>query len=220
MKKTILTTLITGALAASVFAQGDVSFKGGTAIAFKFSTDGITALTPTKDTASPVDAVAGSFGVITVDVFAAAPGTSLAGDTTASSLVAALTGAGTPWALASGTPSAAGYLGSGVYNTATVTLNNITPGNNAELEVIAFTGTLANPTLFGFSGETFNSAQEGALGFVNSTGGVGTPPSLAAALVTGSGGFDGITLETVPEPTTMALGGLGAAALLLFRRRK
>jgi hypothetical protein len=101
-----------------------------------------------------------------------------------------------------------------------VTLNNIAPGNNAELEVVAFTGSLTDPGLIGFSGEMFNGSQEGALGFVQGTGGVGTPPSLATGLVTGANGFDGITLQSVPEPTTMALGGLGAAALLMFRRRK
>lgn len=33
-------------------------------------------------------------------------------------------------------------------------------------------------------------------------------------------GLAGFNLVPVPEPTTLALGGLGAAALLLFRRRK
>jgi hypothetical protein len=37
--------------------------------------------------------------------------------------------------------------------------------------------------------------------------------------VTGGGPGD-LLLTPVPEPTTIALGGLGAAALLLFRRRK
>ena len=43
-----------------------------------------------------------------------------------------------------------------------------------------------------------------------------TPVDIAAP-----GGWSGSLLLTpVPEPTTIALGGLGAAALLLFRRRK
>jgi hypothetical protein len=33
-------------------------------------------------------------------------------------------------------------------------------------------------------------------------------------------GLTGFALQPVPEPTTLALGGLGAAALLMFRRRK
>jgi len=36
----------------------------------------------------------------------------------------------------------------------------------------------------------------------------------------GGGGIASMVLTPVPEPTTIALGGLGAAALLFFRRRK
>jgi len=36
----------------------------------------------------------------------------------------------------------------------------------------------------------------------------------------GAGQITGITLTSAPEPATIALGGLGAAALLLFRRKK
>ena len=32
--------------------------------------------------------------------------------------------------------------------------------------------------------------------------------------------MNGVTLIGVPEPTTMALGGLGLAALMLFRRKQ
>jgi hypothetical protein len=35
-----------------------------------------------------------------------------------------------------------------------------------------------------------------------------------------AGQITGLTLTSAPEPTTIALGGLGAAALLLFRRKK
>jgi hypothetical protein len=41
-------------------------------------------------------------------------------------------------------------------------------------------------------------------------------PSPASALV----GLTAFQLQTTPEPATFAIGGLGAAALLLFRRRK
>jgi hypothetical protein len=49
--------------------------------------------------------------------------------------------------------------------------------------------------------------------FLNPTGGGGSPPSLPATLT----GMPSMIL--VPEPSTLALAGLGAA-LLLFRRRK
>ncbi len=45
----------------------------------------------------------------------------------------------------------------------------------------------------------------------------GSPPTLPTALSTVAG-FTGLML-VVPEPTTFALAGLGAAALLIFRRR-
>jgi len=48
--------------------------------------------------------------------------------------------------------------------------------------------------------------------FTNPTGGTGTPPGPGAFLVNPA-----ITL--VPEPTSFALAGLGAAAMLIFRRR-
>jgi len=49
--------------------------------------------------------------------------------------------------------------------------------------------------------------------FQNGTGGGNVlPPDLT--------GMPSFTLGTVPEPTTLALAGLGAASLLLFRRKK
>jgi hypothetical protein len=46
-----------------------------------------------------------------------------------------------------------------------------------------------------------------------------TAPSPSATLI-GLNAFQLSPVVPVPEPTTLALGGLGAAALLLFRRRK
>jgi len=53
--------------------------------------------------------------------------------------------------------------------------------------------------------------------FQMDTGGAGSPPKPAVAL-SGVSGFTGLVIG-MPEPTTFALAGLGAAALLLFRRR-
>jgi hypothetical protein len=56
------------------------------------------------------------------------------------------------------------------------------------------------------------------LGSVTAESGQNTPPQLFG---TGAGQLGGFEMVGVtPEPTTLALGGLGAAALLMFRRRK
>jgi len=56
------------------------------------------------------------------------------------------------------------------------------------------------------------------------SGGVGTPASPATSIFGGTGLPGGITMyavgPTIPEPGTFALAGLGAAAVLIFRRRK
>ena len=52
------------------------------------------------------------------------------------------------------------------------------------------------------------------------TGNVGTAfPTHTGDLET-DGGFQVLNVVGVPEPTTMALGGLGLAALLVARRKK
>jgi len=58
------------------------------------------------------------------------------------------------------------------------------------------------------------------------TGGSGSPPATAVSILvapTAGNAFAGVTLAPItgtPEPTTLALGGLGAAALLFLRRKK
>jgi hypothetical protein len=54
--------------------------------------------------------------------------------------------------------------------------------------------------------------------FSLATGGGGSPPGPATSL-TAPGGFTGLAVAPVPEPSTIALGVLGVAALLLRRRK-
>jgi len=54
--------------------------------------------------------------------------------------------------------------------------------------------------------------------FTNPTGAPNAVPPTPAALLTGW--TTPIQVQPVPEPSTIALAGLGAASLLLFRRRK
>jgi len=88
------------------------------------------------------------------------------------------------------------------------------PGANATFEVKAWDG----PTT---SYEAAVAAGTGGVGtsglFQNPTGGGGSPPGLPAEI---NGWTGNIIITPIPEPATIALCGLGAASLLLFRRRK
>lgn len=96
------------------------------------------------------------------------------------------------------TGSAAGYFSGGTANIASVA-----PGATASIQVRAWKG-----------GATFETATAtGISEAINVTlGGAGSPPSLPANLV----GLKSFSL--VPEPSTIALGLIGAAALMLRRR--
>ena len=92
-------------------------------------------------------------------------------------------------------------------------------GGNVQVEIVGWSGTattfaqaVADSDLLTWSGENV-----GPLGWLQSTGvsPSPTPPIRSPA----NGGFAGLFFE-VPEPSTLALGGLGAAALLLFRATK
>jgi hypothetical protein len=69
--------------------------------------------------------------------------------------------------------------------------------------------------LFGWSGEN----GLGSLGWSQDNV---QAPAAPVQINTGPGGFNGIVLQpyAIPEPSVFALAGLGAAALLISRRRK
>ena len=81
------------------------------------------------------------------------------------------------------------------------------------------TSWLTDGRSFAWSGESLSG---GALAWANGTGNPnGSPPSPPVALVTGAAGYNGLVFEIhTPEPSTFALAGLGAAMLMIFRRRK
>lgn len=82
-------------------------------------------------------------------------------------------------------------------------------GGTAELRLLLWLGNSAN-----YAGAT-EKADSGV--FTNPTGGDGSPPSLPKTL-TGLPEMH-ITSAVIPEPSTLALAGLGVAALFAFRRR-
>jgi len=113
--------------------------------------------------------------------------------------------------------TAAASAGSGAFSFASdVVVPGQAVGGTGEFEVAAWLGTTY--TSYGAAvaaGDPHGTSAP----FYNATGGDGTPANPGKAL-TGWTGQPDIILASTPEPTTIALGGLGAAALLLFRRRK
>jgi len=109
------------------------------------------------------------------------------------------------------------FSSAAVYTTGGATL----PGATGVFEVRAWTGSMSSYAAAMADALAGGGERLGSSGlFTNGTGGDtagGTqPPTLPSALTS----FTGVGIAPVPEPTTLALGGLGAAALLLFRRRK
>jgi hypothetical protein len=116
-------------------------------------------------------------------------------------------------------------------NGASVQLNTVTGGNNALLAVVAWTGAFTSLT-----NAIANNADVGIITFSNPTASSATSPSTPeltgwdaltqtaasaayASSKTAAGASD-LILSPVPEPTTLALIGLGGASLVAYRRRK
>lgn len=109
----------------------------------------------------------------------------------------------------------AGRINAGIYTTPVETV----AGASAAFQVRGWTGGYAT---YEAAYAAATSGTQGILLGVSSvfsavTGGAGTPPGAPATL---AGAIPSFTLVPVPEPSTIALAGLGAASLLLFRRRK
>lgn len=122
---------------------------------------------------------------------------------------------------------AAGRLSGGAN---VVTTTGWTPGNTNSFLVAGWNGTMGHDWATIASELSGGTAPAGSLiglsavGFGAAGGGTGGLPAFAlwATVPNGQGTplSSGFTLSPVPEPTTLALSGLGAAALLIFRRRK
>jgi hypothetical protein len=218
MKKAIITTALTAAVAGSAMAQGTVTFISSAALRpMQFSATGQAA----GDTKVPIGSPAqvGTFGNLNIAFFSnATTGTALTLDSF-----------GLPNFSINGWAEGATVLNTinstpGQVNSVTVLAGNGNAGSPVQFEVVAWTGTattfaqaeanaLAGTALIGFSGSALSG---GALGWTQATG----TPTSPALLVVGATGYNGMVMSTVPEPSTIALGGLAAASLLAFRRRK
>jgi hypothetical protein len=106
----------------------------------------------------------------------------------------------------------------GRFNAGTYTVPAIAPGSTVAGLVRGWTGVFANYQAAVAGGAYIGYSSV----FTVDTGDPTTVPPGTAAGITSSTAtpFTGIVLTAVPEPSSMALAGLGAASLLIFRRRK
>jgi hypothetical protein len=215
MKKILFTTAVLVSFGADVFAQGTILFNASTAdhAPINASTDG------TTSSLFPVAGLAG-FGQLNVAFFAAPNGTAL----TLNQGLPNFAG----WTQAATLATSSSSLGAGSGFAASILMPIGTAGNPVELEVVAWTGSdttwnqaVADSTdLVAFSGDFFNGLQEGGLGWSQGTGNPSAIPPIPTPVPIGSTTFNGLTLRKVatPEPSTYALGIMGAVVFFAFRR--
>jgi hypothetical protein len=202
MKKILCTLAVVG-LAVSVHAQGTVTFANSSSTLVKMKE-------PTQPDSAAVNLPAqGGF----VQLLWAPQGTAFnpINGTLASWLTANPAWKAVPESIRVINPA-------GRFNAGTLTLPTATPGAVVEAAVIGWKGNAASYDA-AFGASEYTGASTSA--FTVDTGNpLATPIPDLAASITGAGQFSGLIVTAVPEPSSMALVGLGAAALLVFRRRK
>jgi len=214
MKKLTILTSVLALATMSAMSQGYINaLNNGTAAVIKVSDPAINGGTAvTAGTAANAAGFVGAGpGSVTVSMFVEPAGTDLS---TPSALAALLQT--TPYATSPLTSSTigpaqgsiawtAGAWGGG--NPFTLPTGNAYNGS-ASVEFVLY-GITSNGKYAGFS----------SIGNISpAVAGSGAPAP--ALFGTGAGQISSFVLTPVPEPSTIILGGLGAAALLAFRRRK
>jgi len=220
MKK-LLGIMAASALAVSAFAQGTVQFQNQTGTVKQWTASNNTTLISVPKSSGYIELIAAPTGTPLPNPLGVL-GSS--GFTTSYSTLSSFLAANPGWAVAlsgSGTAQNPGLIatGPGLFSYGALTINNIAEGAQAEYIAIAWTGT--STTLdTGISQGAFIG--ESAI-FTTATGDpLASPPGAPANTKTIFGGMTLAPQVTaiVPEPTSFALMGLGAAALMIFRRRK
>jgi hypothetical protein len=226
MKKLIATIALAG-LAASVFAQGYVNMGNGATTTV--STNGTVNYLGQAVSAGGTGLTTGSGGAPQGYYYAL--------------LVQSYSGSGPFAATGITTLGAEGWLVSGAYATNSLsagrfgggtdepTTANAAPGADLQYIVLGWSAnesTGANAATILASLSSGNWANLNGWVGISSVGQVaslaGAPPATASTLFGTSPGitspFQLDSVQTVPEPATMALAALGGASLLLFRRKK
>jgi len=219
MKKTLV-TMMALAVAVGAFAQGTIQFNNSTAGALTkvYMPDGFSTYVAALNTVLQKNGNTATDSVVGTQTYT---GALLAGNTFTCQIFSAPGSAQSEGSLVGQTTTtfrtgtAAGRLA-----LTTATLANV-PADAA----VATIQLRVFPTSYGSWANAlaaFNSGSDGLAWIgksivfdVNQIGGqVNTPPA-----ITGLTSFS-LGVNIAPEPTSMALAGLGAASLLLFRRRK
>lgn len=218
MKKTLI-TLTAVMVAAASFAQGTIQFQNSAsgALTKVYMPDGQTSY---QTVTTKIDGKTGNTATDSVAGSTTYTGALLQGAFTAQLWAAPGSGAAESLLVGATTTTFRTGAGAGRIGLVTATLANVLPDAAvATLQVRVF------PTSYGSWANAlaaFNSGVDGlawigksAVFDVQLVGGtVNTPP-----VMTGLTSFS-LATNVVPEPSSMALAGLGAASLLIFRRRK
>jgi hypothetical protein len=211
MKKLILTAALTAATALSGFSQGQIIYQNSGVNAGLYFTSSANA--SNKVSNATIGAQTGTSSSAVVDV-------------------------GLYWSTAAFTDAAQGTLAemvgmsttqAGAIAGGTIVLPGTASGQQVYVQVFAWDSTYASFAAAvannGWAGAWSAGAANttyGAIGAAELTTGLTVSPAPGTPIFgTGAGQFGKcVLLQNTPEPATLALGGLGAAALLMFRRRK
>jgi len=224
MKKLIVTSLAVVS-AATVFAQGTIVFnnlEASTRFRIFAPLPGAPGTIQTGNAST--DAPAGT----TVWTGYTVIGASASGQYGASATMAELlAGAGLNVPESSLLPATAGGIttfktggGAGYVAGTTPTFGNLTPDSagGATVDMVVWDDSSGQYATWAQASVAWQAgliaaADSGPHNLTAALGGTGTPPNLPNT-------FTSFNLYFIPEPTSFALAGLGAAALLIFRRRK
>jgi len=209
MKKILVTTLVACALVSSALAQGLITFSASTGNLIRYTTDGTTVVNVPSGNPAQVP----GFGNFNLALYGAPVGTTL-------SLVGGVPDL-TGWTKATPVLQQIGPAQGGMTGKIVDLASVVNAAGNLQLTVVAWTGSATDfktaaastsPVLLGWTGSTLSG---GALSWQSGSGTATTPYVIAK----GADAYNGLVLAPIPEPTIFALAGLGAAALLIFRRR-